>query len=97
MRGRAVKRTRVKICGITRVADGIAACEAGADAIGLVFWSGTPRVVEVGVLTLQPRATVLTTELPGRTSAYEASEVRPQVSGIIQARLFTEGQMVTKP
>ena len=38
-------RTRVKICGITRVADGIAAATAGADAVGLVFWPGTPRRV----------------------------------------------------
>lgn len=46
---------------------------------------------EVGVVTLAPRPVKLTTVLSGRTSAHLVADVRPQVSGIIQKRLFTEG------
>jgi phosphoribosylanthranilate isomerase len=40
-------RTRVKICGVTRIEDGVAAARAGADAIGFVFWPGSPRAAAV--------------------------------------------------
>ncbi|MEE4462519.1 efflux RND transporter periplasmic adaptor subunit [Azotobacter chroococcum] len=46
---------------------------------------------QVGVVTLESQPYVLTHELPGRTAAYRIAEVRPQVDGIIQKRLFTEG------
>ncbi len=46
---------------------------------------------EVGVVVIEPQRVALTIDLPGRTSAYNIAEIRPQVSGIIQKRLFTEG------
>lgn len=53
-----------------------------------------PPMPEVAVVTVQPQPVVLTTELPGRTSAYRVSEIRPQVNGLILKRLFTEGSDV---
>jgi membrane fusion protein (multidrug efflux system) len=49
---------------------------------------------EVAVVTLQPERVAITFELPGRTSAYLMAEVHPQVNGIVQKRLFTEGSDV---
>jgi membrane fusion protein (multidrug efflux system) len=49
---------------------------------------------EVSVYTVQEEPVVLTTELPGRTSPFRIAEVRPQVNGLIQKRLFTEGSDV---
>ncbi|WP_426342943.1 efflux RND transporter periplasmic adaptor subunit [Pseudoduganella sp. S-14] len=46
---------------------------------------------EVAVFTVAPQALAMSTELPGRTAAYQVAEVRPQVGGLIQKRLFTEG------
>ncbi len=49
---------------------------------------------DVGVVTVQASAVNLTSELSGRTSAFLESDVRPQTSGLIKARLFTEGAYV---
>ncbi len=53
-----------------------------------------PFVPEVSTVTVQPQKVMLDTELPGRTSAYRMAEIRPQVSGLLQKRLFTEGSDV---
>jgi len=49
---------------------------------------------EVAVFTVHPERVVITTELPGRPSAFLVAEIRPQVNGLIQKRLFTEGSDV---
>ncbi len=49
---------------------------------------------EVGIVTLQAQSVPVVSQLTGRTTASLSAEVRPQVGGIIQKRLFTEGDMV---
>ena len=49
---------------------------------------------EVGYIVIQPSSVPLVTELAGRTAAYQSSEVRPQVTGLIRRRFFTEGALV---
>lgn len=48
----------------------------------------------VGYVVLQTEPVTLTTELPGRVSALESSDVRPQISGVVRRRAFVEGTMV---
>ncbi|MES2337523.1 MAG: efflux RND transporter periplasmic adaptor subunit [Pseudomonadota bacterium] len=55
---------------------------------------GQTGPIAVGFVTLQRTSVDLTTELAGRTAAFETSEVRPQVTGLVRRRLFTEGSLV---
>ncbi|WP_410952928.1 efflux RND transporter periplasmic adaptor subunit [Pseudomonas sp. S1(2024)] len=55
-----------------------------------------PSAPQVGVYTVRSQPLTLTTDLPGRTSAYRIAEVRPQVSGVLLDRLFTEGSEVKR-
>lgn len=63
----------------------LAACDQGASQPA----AATPP--QVGVVTLKSQPVTLLTQLPGRTSAVKTAEVRPQVSGVVEKLLFTEG------
>lgn len=63
----------------------LAACDQNASP------SAAPQVPAVDVVTLTAEPVTLMTQLPGRTTAVRTAEVRPQVSGIITKRLFSEG------
>lgn len=65
----------------------LAACSGGGNE------HGRPPT-QVGFVVVQPTSVPVTTSLGGRTVAYETSEVRPQVNGVIRKRLFTEGSFV---
>ena len=82
-------RTRVKICGITRIEDALAAARAGADAIGLVFWPKTPRVVSFEqakniVAFLPPFVTVV-----GLFVDPHADEVRASLAAVATPTFWT--------
>ncbi|MCS6742657.1 efflux RND transporter periplasmic adaptor subunit, partial [Acinetobacter baumannii] len=55
-----------------------------------------PAIPEVGVYTVKEEILPLTVDLPARTASYRVSQVRPQVDGILEKRLFTEGSDVKK-
>ena len=67
----------------------VAGCQEPQDTV-------VHKVPDVGVVTLHNEDVLLSSDLPGRTSAYRVAEVRPQVSGIIQKRFFNEGAQVSK-
>ncbi|HRK63103.1 MAG TPA: efflux RND transporter periplasmic adaptor subunit, partial [Terricaulis sp.] len=67
---------------------GLAAC-GGSNA-----QNGPPPAPEVGVVEIAAEAHEMTIRLPGRVSAYQVSEVRPQIGGIIRSRRFEEGAAV---
>ena len=68
----------------------LAGCSRGTQAPPA---AGPP---EVAVVTVEPRSVLLTSELPGRTAGFLVAEIRPQVNGLLQKRLFTEGSDVKK-
>ena len=69
---------------------------SGCDKVAEQPSASAPAATPVGVVTLKSQAITLKKELPGRVSAFQIAEIRPQVSGIVQSRLFEEGTQVEK-
>ena len=86
-----ISTNRIRSILLGFVSLGLGAWSGCADEAGPPPSGGPP---EVAVVTLAPEPVLLTTQLPGRTSAYLVAEIRPQVSGIIESRHFREGSFV---
>jgi len=72
----------------------LAACGGGSDATSGGRGSGPKGPIKVGYVVVQQGSAPIEQELPGRVAAFQVSEVRPQVSGVILRRLFREGSIV---
>jgi membrane fusion protein (multidrug efflux system) len=84
----------VSVTSITLVAAVLAACSGQKEGAQAGPPGGGMPPAEVGVVTLKAQTVTLTRELPGRTNPYLVAEVRPQATGIVKERLFTEGGTV---
>jgi membrane fusion protein (multidrug efflux system) len=84
-------RTTATAVALAAISLTLAACGQGKGAGGMAGMGGPSNV---GVVIAKTEPVSLTTELSGRTSAVLVSEVRPQVGGIVKARLFQEGGYV---
>ena len=90
----------MKLCAFASVLRGVGVLCVGT-ALALIT-SGCEKKeppkasgpVEVGVVTLKAQPIPVSTELPGRTSAYLTAQVRARVDGIVTKRLFQEGANV---
>ncbi|MRW91476.1 efflux RND transporter periplasmic adaptor subunit [Duganella sp. FT80W] len=88
------KKTHVFPLALTVLCAALAGCGNSAADNAPPSQQAARAPAEVGVVTLQEQDQVISTELPGRTAAYLSAEIRPQVGGIIKARLFQEGTQV---
>ncbi|GAB3264572.1 efflux RND transporter periplasmic adaptor subunit [Chitinimonas naiadis] len=84
-----IKNKTLLTTTLVAMAGGLALSACGKSPAAGAAGGGGPA--EVGIYTVQAAALPISTELNGRTAAFRIAEVRPQVGGIIQQRLFNEG------
>jgi len=85
------KTSLIVVAGLLLAGLGLSGCSQQSDAAPA---SQPPPPPEVAVVVVEPQSVAITTELSGRTAPWLIAEVRPQVGGIIQKRLFEEGGVV---
>ena len=88
----------LRVAGLTAILAGaltLAACGSGDPKDGRAGGRGAPKgPITVGYVVVQQGSAPIVQDLPGRVSAFQVSDVRPQVSGVILRRLFQEGAIV---
>lgn len=85
-----LRTSTLRAAGTLLLAGALAACSGSHGAPA----KAAPQLPEVGYITVATQSQEVRTELPGRTRAAQSAEIRPQVGGIVQKRLFTEGSWV---
>jgi membrane fusion protein, multidrug efflux system len=86
-----MKRHLPFFCALAAISLFLMGCHGGSNPPA----GGPPKQTpQVGVITLVQQSVTLTTDLPGRTSPYRIADVRPQVNGVLQKRMFVEGEDV---
>ena len=90
-----MQRSRIPFFAVSALAGAVllSGCGQSESAQGQ---SQAAQAVPVGVIEMQSKPLTLTKELPGRVAASRIAQIRPQVSGIIQSRMFVEGAEVEK-
>lgn len=89
---RRLRSRLLSVAAASAMVFGLAACEQGGAQQSGGREDAPPP--EVATWIVRSERVAITTELPGRTAPFLVAEIRPQVSGIIQERLFTEGSEV---
>jgi len=87
-------RSFVRLGGLATLFLLSAACGSGSAGEGKGGPGGPDGPIQVGYVVIQPSSAPVEQSLPGRVAAFQISEVRPQVSGVITRRLFAEGSIV---
>lgn len=88
-----MQRSRVVLFAVSALASAVilSGCDQSPQAS-----QQAKQAAPVGVVTIKSQPLTLTKELPGRVAASQVAEIRPQINGIIQSRLFTQGAEVKK-